>query len=390
MKVNHASSAFHVMIKPIGPRCNLNCSYCYYLEKEDLFEDNDFVMSSEVLERFTMQYIQSQTQQVVFSWQGGEPTLLGVDFFRAALALQRKYNPQRKSILNTLQTNGTLLNNEWGVFLKENRFLVGISIDGPPDLHDCFRVSKGGYPTFSRVRQGLDILKKFGVEFNVLITVNSRNVKHPLKVYKFLRDELEVEFMQFIPIVIRNNTREGSVSGDEYGQFLIMIFDEWVRNDVGDVFIQLFDAALGSWMGLPSTLCTFSHTCGRALVLEHNGNLYSCDHYVYPDYKIGNILSDSLTDVISSVKQIEFGLTKHKAHPDECRQCSVLFACQGGCPKNRLALIDSNQLGKNFLCNAYKSFFRHIDPYMRYMANEVQYGRSASGIINYIKSKGSV
>lgn len=378
------------MIKPRGPICNLDCAYCYYLSKEQLFPGSDFVMSDELLEDFTRQYIRSQrVPQVTFAWQGGEPTLLGVDFFRKAVAFQRKYAPPGMQVENAFQTNGTLLDDSWGEFFQENHFLVGISLDGPPGLHDRYRRDKGGQETSGKVLRGLNILKKHRVDFNILCTVHAENVAHPLEVYRYFRDELGASFIQFIPIVERGNktgfqsgTRvtERSVDGRAYGDFLIAIFDEWVRQDVGTVFVQMFDVALAHWMGATDGLCIFDETCGLALALEHNGDLFSCDHYVEPKSRLGNITQSGLGELVASYKQMQFGWAKRDTLPRYCQECEVRFACNGGCPKNRIRHTPDGEPGLNILCEGYRTFFNHIDPAMRRMSDLLRHNRLAAEI----------
>lgn len=393
-KVRHPAwspPAYQVMVKPRGPICNLDCAYCYYLSKEQLFPGSDFVMSDELLEDFTRQYIQSQrVPQVTFAWQGGEPALLGVDFFRKAVAFQRKYAPPGMQVENAFQTNGTLLDDAWGAFFRENHFLVGISLDGPPGLHDRYRRDKGGHKTSGEVLRGLNILKKHQVDFNILCTVHAENAAHPLEVYRYFRDELGANFIQFIPIVERGNktgfqsgtkVTERSVDGRSYGDFLIAIFDEWVRRDVGTVFVQMFDVALTHWMGVPGGLCIFDETCGLALALEHNGDLFSCDHYVEPKSRLGNITQSGLGELVASYKQTQFGGAKRATLPRYCRECEVRFACNGGCPKNRIRHTPDGEPGLNILCEGYRTFFNHIDPAMRRMSDLLRHNRLAAEIM---------
>jgi uncharacterized protein len=348
-------------------------------------------MPMEVLESFTRQYIESQPgRHVTFAWQGGEPTLLGVDFYRSAVDLQKKYKKPAITIENNLQTNATQLNDEWGQFLAENHFLVGVSLDGPSQLHDVYRRDKAGRPTHDRVMQGISILKNHQVDFNILACVHSANVSHPLDVYRFFRDEVGARFIQFIPIVQRvNNTgyQEGehvskrSVSGRDYGAFLVAIFDEWVRRDVGRVFIQIFDVALARWLGRPAGLCVFDETCGTALVMEHNGDLYACDHFVEPRHKLGNIQETPLAELVASPQQLDFGSQKKEGLPGECLRCDVRFVCNGGCPKNRLLRTSDGEDGLNILCEGYQLFFRQIDRPMRMMAYLLRNQRSPAEIM---------
>ena len=398
--VHTATRPFHVMTKPIGPICNLDCKYCFYLEKEALYNgERKWQMPDDVLEQYVRQYIRSQPgPNVSFAWQGGEPTLLGVRFFRKVIELQRKYGEGR-SIDNAFQTNGTLLDDEWGEFLKENGFLVGLSIDGPPGLHDGYRVDKQGRPSSHNVLRGLEILKKHDVEFNTLTVVNRLNSQRPLEVYRYLRD-IGSGFVQFIPLVERDASEDApfkdqglwlqgppdpeageayrspvtdwSVKSRDYGAFLGTIFDEWVRRDVGRTFVQTFDVALGNWMtkltGQPNaSLCVFSETCGSALAVEHNGDVYSCDHYVYPKYKLGNVMETPLTTLVQSDFQRKFGADKRDTLPRYCRDCEVRHACHGECPKHRFIKTPDGEDGLNYLCGGYKPFFNHIDPHMRVM-----------------------
>jgi uncharacterized protein len=350
------------------------------------------------LEQFTLQYIAAQpVDEAVFGWQGGEPTLMGLDFFERAMAAQRRHARPGMRVLNSLQTNGTLLDNEWCRFLRDNNFLVGISIDGPRELHDAYRVDKGGKPTFDQVMAGLDLLKTHQVEFNVLTTVHAANQEHPLEVYRFLRDAVGAQFIQFIPIVERANAtgyQEGtavtdrSVSADRYGRFMIDVFEEWVRRDVGRVFVQLFDVALAAWVGAPPGLCVFAESCGNALALEHNGDLYSCDHFVEPDHLLGNLENRSLTDMFDSSQQQAFGAAKWDTLPDQCRQCEVRFVCNGGCPKNRLITTPDGQPGLNYLCDGYRPFFNHIRPAMDFMAAELAARRPPANVMRTMAQGG--
>jgi uncharacterized protein len=375
--------AFHVMLKPRGPVCNLACEYCYYLSKEDLYPDADFCMTDEVLEAFTRQYIEAQrVPEVTFGWQGGEPLLMGLDFFRRAVALQETYRKPGMRIVNALQTNGTLLDDGWCRFLREHDFLVGLSLDGPREAHDAYRVDKGGNPSFDRAMAGLALLKEHGVEFNILTTVHAANAGHPLETYRFLRDEAGARFIQFIPIVQREGggVSARSVGAEQYGRFLAGVFDEWVRRDVGRVFVQIFDVALAAWVGAPPGLCVFDETCGNALVLEHNGDLYACDHFVEPHCRLGNILQTPLVDLVGSEQQRRFGLDKRDALPETCRACEVRFVCNGGCPKNRLQ-------GVNYLCEGYKMFFHHIDESMRFMASELEARRPPANVMPHLAQR---
>jgi uncharacterized protein len=379
------------MIKPRGPICNLDCSYCFYLSKEKLYPGADFHMSDETLEIFTRDYIRAQpVPEVVFSWQGGEPTLMGLEFFQRAVEVQKKYAPPGTKISNTIQTNGTLLTDEWCRFFAANHFLVGLSLDGPASMHDAYRVDKGGKPSHGAVISGLGLLRRHGADYNILATVHAANSEHPLEVYRFFRDEVGASFIQFIPIVERDNEtgyQEGtrvtdrSVSGTAYGSFLNAVFDEWVRRDVGRVFVQIFDVTLAGWVGERPGLCIFDPTCGRALALEHNGDLYACDHYVEPRHHLGNIRERSLPVLVTSEQQRAFGVTKAAALPSFCQSCEVRFLCNGGCPKNRILKTPDGQDGLNYLCEGYKAFFTHTGPAMRFMAEALRNGRAPAEVM---------
>jgi uncharacterized protein len=381
---------FHVLAKPTGPICNLDCEYCFFLSKESLYPGDRFRMSDDLLADYLGQYLASQPDgEVTVAWQGGEPTLMGVDFFRRAVALAEEVARPAQQLQHTIQTNGTLLTDEWCELLARHRFLVGISIDGPPDLHDRYRVDKRGGPTSSRVQRGLTLLQAHGVDVNVLCTVHAGNQAHPIDVYRYFRDDLGITFVQFIPIVERVNEtgfQEGdsvtdrSVDPDAWGTFLNAVFDEWVVRDVGTVFVQLFDAALASWCDLPSSLCIFRKTCGDAVALEHNGDLYSCDHFVEPDHLLGNITTTSMVDLVSSPQQVAFGKAKEDTLPAYCRSCDVRFACNGECPRNRFTLTPDGEYGLNYLCAGYKSFFTHIDGTMRLMAQLLRSGHYADEV----------
>ena len=373
--------AFHIMTKPRGAICNLDCRYCFYLAKEELYPGGAFRMSEETLESYTRQYIEAQqVPEVTFAWQGGEPTLMGLPFFKRAVELQQQYAKPGMRIYNSFQTNGVLLDEEWCRFFREHDFLIGISLDGPRDLHDAYRVDKGGQPTFERVMRGVRLMQQHRVEFNVLTCVHAANADHPLDVYRFLRDEVGTPFIQFIPIVEpRDLTR--SVTGEQYGAFLTAIFDEWVRRDVGRMFVQLFDVALGVWSGSRAGLCIFEETCGSALAMEHNGDVYSCDHFVDPAYYLGNLERLPLVEIVESEQQQQFGQAKRATLPRMCRECDVRFMCNGGCPKNRLLTTPDGEPGLNYLCAGYKAFFRHIDQPMRFMAGELRARRPPANIM---------
>jgi uncharacterized protein len=404
------------MTKPIGPICNLDCRYCFYLEKEAMYyqerrkERPSWAMPDDILETYIRQYIESQdVPEVQFAWQGGEPTLLGVEYFRNIVELQKKY-ANGKKILNALQTNGTLLDNLWGEFFKEHNFLIGLSLDGPKNLHDTYRVDKQGRSTFDLVMAGLEILKEFQVEFNTLTVVSRKNSQVPLEVYRFLR-KYGSGFMQFIPLVERASpgplqaeggliqlslaapgtskspVTEWSVRAADYGNFLCTIFDEWVRFDIGKTFVQQFDVSLGIWAGQGSSLCVFSETCGSALAMEHNGDVYSCDHYVYPEFRLGNVREKSLKELISSEFQQKFGTDKRDMLPNYCKNCEVRFACNGECPKHRFIKAPDGEWGLNYLCVGYKQFFTHIDPYMKAMTQLLAHGRPPAELMGMLAAQ---
>ena len=402
----HASgpAPFQVMAKPTGPLCNLDCTYCFYLEKEKLYPGTkNWTMREDVLESYIRQYIESQPQPVVsFAWQGGEPTLLGIPWFENVLALQKKY-AQGKHIENAVQTNGVTVDAVWAEFFAANDFLIGISVDGPRELHDFYRVDKGQQPTFERVMRGIEHLKTANVRFNTLTVVNRNNSYHPIEIYEFLKD-IGSGFMQFIPVVERRVSQpspEGlvllgpeqnsahvthwSVEPAVFGDFLCAIFDVWVRNDVGKRFVQLFDVTLELWLGLQPSLCVFAETCGNALAVEHQGDLYSCDHYVYPQNKLGNILDDPLASLLKTKKQQDFGGAKRDSLPALCRECDVRFACNGECPKHRFMTTPDGEPGLNYLCAAYKKFFHHVAPYMEFMGRELLNQRSPARVMEYAR-----
>ncbi len=400
---------FQVMVKPAGAACNLRCTYCFYTEKENLYGGNTrFRMPPEVLERFVRQYIDAQdAPEVHFAWQGGEPTLLGLDFYQSVVALQARYAGNKK-ITNALQTNGTRLTGDWCRFLQKHDFLVGLSIDGPRELHDRYRTRAGGLPTFEAVAAAAQRLKRYNVVFNTLTVVNAHNARRPLEVYRFLKT-IGDGHMQFIPAVERlpdeaaealglglamppeedrgsgNRLAPWSVSPRRLADFYIHIFDAWVRNDVGRVFVQFFDVALGNWMGAGSGLCQFAPTCGRAAVLEHNGDLYACDHYVYPRYKLGNIMETPLTELMASATQLAFGRAKQDRLPRYCQTCAVRPACHGDCPKHRFVPTPDGEPGLSYLCPAYKAIFDHMAPYLHTMAELIQAGRPAAEIMGVIR-----
>lgn len=387
---------FSVVIKPIGPKCNLSCRYCYYLDKDRPYPNGHrFGMSDRLLEAFTRDYIAAHRNEpeITFLWQGGEPTLRGRGFFRKALEFQRRYGPPGIKISNALQTNGTLLNQRWVAFLREHDFLVGLSIDGPRRLHDRYRVTRKGAPSFDAVLKALRLLRREQVAFNTLTVVHRANARHGREVYRFLREE-GVRFMQFIPLVERLGGDGGlagppapndgrtpqspapwNVPPQGFGRFMCAVFDEWVRRDVGSIFVQQFDVLLGQWSGQPSTLCVYAETCGQALALEHNGDLYACDHYVYPDQRLGNMEERAIGELARLPRQRRFGEDKRDSLPKSCRDCEFLFACHGGCPKHRFATTPDGEPGLNYLCPSYQRFFAHTGPTMRLMAALLRDGR---------------
>jgi uncharacterized protein len=398
-------AAFQIMTKPHGPVCNLHCTYCYYLEKRKLYpKTRDFKMDEELLEIYTRQYIESQDVPVVsFVWQGGEPTLMGIDFFKKAVALQQKYCAGKK-IENAFQTNGTLINPDWCKFLHDNHFLVGISVDGPREIHDMHRTNIAGKASFDQVISSIELFRKFRVEFNTLTVVHNNNAHHALTVYDFLK-KTGSGYIQFIPIVERANALAGedelklvgpeyqtatsvtdwSVKPEDYGKFLITIFDEWVRNDVGRIFVQMFDVTLANWVGEPSGLCVFSETCGNAMVMEHNGDLYTCDHFVYPQHKLGNIRTSAIRTMAQSAQQYTFGNNKLLKLPAYCIDCEYRFACHGECPKHRFEFAPNGERGLNYLCKAYKMFFTYIHPYMQYMGDELAAKRAPANVMQWAR-----
>ncbi|HYX53607.1 MAG TPA: anaerobic sulfatase maturase [Candidatus Limnocylindrales bacterium] len=384
---------FHVMVKPVGAICNLNCAYCYYLHKQELLgSEQRFRMSDEILETHIRQYIEQQDgDEVIFTWQGGEPTLLGLEFFEKVVALEKKYKKPNQRIENDLQTNGTLLNDEWCRFLKQNRFLVGLSIDGPEELHDRYRVAKDGRPTFKKVFAASQLLHRHGIRFNSLTVINRENAKRPLDVYRFLKREVRPFQMQFIPCVEPKEFRsvapqhwppeslpvmgasaarpgtpdsivtDWSVDPDDWGYFLCKVWDDWFSRDYGKVFVNLFETAVAQWMGKDAQICVYHEFCGKAAALEHDGSLYSCDHYVYPEYRLGNIAGQNSAEMIFSRRQQEFGFSKFLSLPPRCRDCEYLFACNGECPKNRLLRTPEGDAGLSYLCSGLKRFWEHID-----------------------------
>jgi uncharacterized protein len=397
----NAPPRIHVLAKPTGAACNLACAYCFFLDKELLYPDSRFRMSDEVLETYIQQLIEAHGgNQVTVAWQGGEPTLMGLEFYRRAIALQKKHARPGMVFENTLQTNGTLLDDEWCEFFEENNYLIGISIDGPRPLHDTYRLDKGGRPTFDRVMRGLRLLQKHGVEYNILVTVNRTNADYPLEVYRFLRDEAQTTWIQFIPVIERideeghtifqKGTRvsERSVRPEQFGRFLIQIFDEWVRHDVGQVYVQTFEAAVRNWLRMPSSgMCVFEPTCGLGPALEHNGDLYSCDHFVEPGYLLGNIMETPMVKMVASERQRQFGLDKRDSLPRYCRECDVRFACHGECPKNRFVTTPHGEGGLNYLCPGWKAFFHRIDEPLQMIGTLMRMGRPASEIMAVMARK---
>ncbi len=404
-----APRAFHVMAKPTGAACNLACTYCFFLSKDALYPGGPHRMPDEVLEAYVRQILESHRgPEVALAWQGGEPTLMGLDFFRRSVELVQRYRRPEQQVSYTMQTNGTLLDDEWAAFFKEHGFLVGLSLDGPQQMHDAYRVTRGGRGTWERVLRGWEVLQRRGVDANILCCVHAANADHPLEVYRFFRDVIGARYLQFIPIVERVTaetrdlaeqgwserplyTQRGrgvtsrSVKPLQYGRFLSAVFDEWVRRDVGEVFVQMFDVTLGSFMG-QHNLCVVSPRCGAALALEPNGDLYACDHFVEPDYRLGNILETPLIELIASEKQRRFGRAKWDRLPRCCRECDVLFACQGECPRNRFVMAPGSkdsggEDGLNYLCEGYRHFFRHVHPTMERMADLLRQGRSAAEIM---------
>jgi uncharacterized protein len=433
-----SQTGLHVIAKPIGPICNLRCAYCFYLEKEALYPRGEsWRMSDETLEAFVRQYVAAQPDAVAeidFAFQGGEPTLMGLDFFRRVVELQKQHAGAGKRIHNSLQTNGVLLDDRWCEFLREHNFLVGLSIDGPVNLHDKYRRDKQGRGTFDRVTLAMRRLFRHGVEFNVLCCVSRANGDHPVRVYRFFRDS-GVEFLQFIPIVERvpvarpatqpraagatslmkgdasstekkpppaesavasteaadvppdHLVNDRSVRPDQFGRFLIGVFEEWVREDVGRIFVRDFDQALASWTGAGASLCVYARECGRATAIEHNGDLYSCDHFVDPQHKLGNIHDVPIQKLANSPRQERFGRDKWERLPRYCRECEVRFACNGACPKDRFLRAPDGEPGLNYLCEGYKMFFSHIAPSMQFMAAELRAGRPPGGIMRHLRAR---
>jgi uncharacterized protein len=400
----------HILAKPVGPACNLNCDYCFYLEKTALFGSREtYKMSDKVLRKFIAEYIAAQpTPEVEFVWQGGEPTLLGVGFFRRVVEIQRHF-VGTKTISNSIQTNGTLLTDEWCAFLKKHHFMVGISLDGPEKIHDNYRKDRSGKGSFERVMRGLKLLQKHHVDYNVMACVARETAKHPLEVYGFFKEQ-NIEFIQFSPVVERlpdavskklglrlagpavlDGSNESadvtpwSVVPEEYGEFLIAVYEDWVRHDVGKTFVMNFEWVLNDWLGNPSPVCIHATQCGRSLVIEHNGDVFACDHSVYPEYRLGNILSDRISDMVEKSIRSGFGISKESALPNWCLECDVLRACQGGCPKHRFETTLYNEPGLQYLCAGYKKFFLHIRKYLRAIAQLLEHGLPASHVMKAAK-----
>ena len=394
----------YVMLKPAGAHCNLACKYCYYLEKNNLYQNSHrHLMSDEMLEQFTREYIEAQTMpQVLFTWHGGEPLMRSIDFYKKALELQKKY-VNGKQIDNVIQTNGTLLTNEWCEFFAKNHWLVGISIDGPQEYHDHYRVTPDGKPSWEKVMQGISLLKKHRVEWNAMAVVNAYNAEHPLEFYHFFRDN-GCQYLQFTPIVERLTEHEdgrtlasladdreipladASVTPQQWGNFLCTIFDDWVRHDVGKTFVEIFDCTLANWMGVLPGICAYSKECGHAGVMEHNGDVYSCDHFVFPEYKLGNIREQSLIDMLYGEKQQAFSRLKHTSLPRQCKECDMEFACHGECPKNRFEKDKYGEPGLNYLCQGYYQYYTHVAPYMDFMKRELLAQRPPANIMNVLKN----
>ncbi len=404
------SPPFHLLAKPAGAACNLGCKYCFFLSKENLYPERESpLMDEALLDDYLRQLMASSPgPQVQVAWQGGEPMLRGLDFYRRSVELAEKYRQPHQTVLHTMQTNGTLIDDEWSAFFKEHGYLVGLSIDGPREMHDAYRIDRKGQGSFDAVVRGWNSLRKHEVDTNVLCTVHAANQDHPLEVYRFFRDELGAQYIQLIPIVERSTEQtiafanrgwgghrgvdrplyrqQGSlvtartVSAQAFGRFLIAIFDEWIRHDVGRVFVTTFDVALGSWLGQHNS-CVVAPTCGAALAMEHNGDVYSCDHYVEPEYKLGNVKDSPLATLVASERQRRFGQAKFDTLPRYCKACPVLFACYGECPRNRFIDTPDGEPGLNYLCAGYKAFFQHIDAPMRAMADRIRDGGCAEDVM---------
>lgn len=392
----------YVMLKPVGAQCNMDCSYCYYSEKEHLYPGQRQLMSETLLERFTQAYIEAQSMaQVLFTWHGGEPLLRPISFYQKAMDYQRKY-AQGRIIDNCIQTNASLLNDEWCRFFKENNWLVGVSIDGPEKYHNAYRSFKQGSPSFSAVMKGIECLNRHQVDWNAMAVIHRQNVDDPLGFYRFFKD-IDCRYIQFSPMVERISLQadgrhlarpdqaerlalsEASITPKQWGNFLCKLFDEWIKNDVGRYFIQIFDATLANWVGEEAGICSLSTHCGHAAVMEFNGDVYSCDHFVFPEYKLGNIYSQTLMEMLYGEQQKRFASIKTNALPSICQQCEYYFACHGECPKNRFAISPDGEKGWNYLCTAYRQFFQHVKPYMDFMASELKAGRAPANVMNLFK-----
>jgi uncharacterized protein len=406
-----APAAFHLMAKPTGAVCNLDCEYCFFLSKEMLYPGSRFRMAEDLQETYIRQVLEAHrgAGEVVVAWQGGEPTMMGLDFFRRSMELERRYAAPGQRVLNSLQTNGTLLDDEWGEFLHEHGFLVGISIDGPREMHDAYRVDKGGKPTFERVMRGLDVLRKHQVDWNVLTTIHAVNGDHGAEVYRFLRDDLGARFIQFIPIIERATpdtlavadagwgsgvhgrplyvqagslVTHRSVRPEQFGRFMIDVFEEWVRQDIGSVYVQMFDTALANWYGEPGGMCVHAETCGEQIALEHNGDVYSCDHYVEPGYLLGNIGERQLLDLVALPQQQQFGKDKRDSLTRYCLDCDIRFACNGGCPKDRFMISPYGEPGQHYLCAGYEAFFHHVRRPMEIMTRLLKADRAPAELVD--------
>ena len=401
--INPFGHPMYIMLKPAGSLCNLRCEYCYYLEKQQLYAHcPTHIISDQMLEKFVCEYIEAQTtSEVLFTWHGGETLMRPISFYKRALQLQRAYARGRQ-VDNCIQTNGTLLNDEWCKFFKENNFLVGVSIDGPQEFHDEYRKTASGKPSFHKVMQGIRLLNKHGVEWNALAVVNDFNADYPLDFYHFFK-EIKCRYIQFTPIVERIVTRDDglrlapgmceggklapfSVTPEQWGNFLCTIFDEWVRNDVGQYYVQLFDATLANWVGVAPGLCTMAAECGHAGVMEFNGDVYACDHFVSPEYRLGNLKDKTIYEMMTSPRQKEFAKLKNALLPRQCKECRFRFACHGECPKNRFVRDCYNQPGLNYLCKGYYQFFEHAAPYFEFMKRELQAQRPPANIMERLKS----
>lgn len=396
------SKPLYVMLKPVGARCNLACKYCYYLEKSKLYTDDPrHILSDEVLEKFTQEYIEAQTSMdVLFTWHGGETMMRPLSFYKRAMELQRKYGRGRR-ISNSIQTNGTLLTDEWCEFLRENNWLVGISIDGEQDFHDEYRLTRQGQGSWTKAMHGLSLLKKHGVEWNAMAVVNDYNADYPLDFYHFFKDN-GCKYLQFSPIVERilphgdgrhlaslkdedAPLADFSVTPEQWGNFLCEIFDEWVRNDVGETFVEIFDCTLANWIGEQPGICIFAKECGHAGVMEFNGDVYSCDHFVFPEYRLGNIKDKTITEMLYGQQQSQFSQLKHRSLPQECKECEWEFACHGECPKNRFVKDRYGNPGKNYLCEGYRQYLSHVAPYMDFMKAQLQRQQPPADIMQAIR-----